>query len=125
MSYRRSGGCCFGRGGGGQGGPAYRWVAVWGGGGGGRGAGAAAGVDAVVDAVSGCRSLLVVDNCEHVLESARRVCDQLAGRAVGLRLLVTSRLPLDIGPECVWRVPPMAVPGEASGPVATEAVGLF
>ena len=35
-----------------------------------RGAQAAAGVDAVVDALRGCRSLLVVDNCEHVLESA-------------------------------------------------------
>jgi hypothetical protein len=37
-----------------------------------RGAGAAAGLDAVIEAVSGCRSLLVLDNCEHVLESARR-----------------------------------------------------
>ena len=90
-----------------------------------RGAQAAAGVDAVVDALQGCRSLLVVDNCEHVLESARRVCGQLAGRAAGLRLLVTSRIPLDIEPECVWRVPPMTVPGEANGPVATEAVTLF
>jgi predicted ATPase/DNA-binding CsgD family transcriptional regulator/tetratricopeptide (TPR) repeat protein len=90
-----------------------------------RGARAAAGLDAVADAVSGCRSLLVVDNCEHVLESARGVCDELAGRAAGLRVLVTSRIPLDIGPECVWRVPPMAVPGEGSGPVATVAVRLF
>ena len=37
-----------------------------------RGVGAAAGLDAVAEAVSGCRSLLVVDSCEHVLESARR-----------------------------------------------------
>ena len=90
-----------------------------------RGAQAAAGVDAVADAVSGCRSLLVIDNCEHVLESVRRACEQLAGRAAGLRLLVTSRIPLDIEPECVWRLPPMAVPGEAGGPVVTEAVTLF
>jgi len=81
-----------------------------------RGAQAAAGLDAVVDAVSGCRSLLVIDNCEHVLESARRACGQLAGRAADLRLLVTSRIPLDVEPECVWRVPPMAVPGEADRP---------
>jgi predicted ATPase len=90
-----------------------------------RGARAAAGVDAVVDVVSGRRSLLVVDNCEHVLDSARRVCDQLAGRATELRLLVTSRIPLDIEPECVWRTPPMPVPGEVGAPVATEAVTLF
>ena len=90
-----------------------------------RGARAAAGVGAVVDAVSGGLSLLVVDNCEHVLDSARRICGQLAGRATGLRLLATSRIPLDIEPECVWRTPPMAVPGQASGPTSTEAVTLF
>jgi predicted ATPase len=67
----------------------------------------------------------VIDNCEHVLESARRACDQLAGRAPGVRLLVTSRIPLDVEPECVWRVPPMAVPGEAGRAVVTEAVTLF
>jgi predicted ATPase len=69
--------------------------------------------------------LLVLDNCEHVLESARRACDQLSNRAADLRLLVTSRIPLDVEPECVWRVQPMAVPGEAGQPVATDAVTLF
>ena len=90
-----------------------------------RGAAAAAGLDAVAEAVSGGRSLLVLDNCEHVLESARRACDHLAGRAADLRVLVTSRIPLDIEPESVWRVQPMAVPGEADRPVETEAVTLF
>ena len=90
-----------------------------------RGAEAAAGLDAVIEAVSGCRSLLVLDNCEHVLEPARGACGQLAGRAADLRILVTSRIPLDIEPECVWRVQPMVVPGEAGHPVATEAVRLF
>ena len=90
-----------------------------------RGAAAAAGLDAVAEAVSGCRSLLVLDNCEHVLESARRACDHLAGRAADLRVLVTSRIPLEIEPESVWRVQPMALPGEAGLPVVTEAVTLF
>jgi len=82
-----------------------------------RGAEAAAGLDAVAEAVSGRRSLLVIDNCEHVLEPARRACGQLAGRAADLRVLATSRIPLDIEPECVWRVQPMAVPrrGRPSG----------
>lgn len=90
-----------------------------------RGAEAAAGLDAVAEAVSGRRSLLVIDNCEHVLEPVRRACGQLAGRAADLRVLATSRIPLDIEPECVWRVQPMAVPGETGPPVATEAVTLF
>lgn len=90
-----------------------------------RGAEAAAGLEAVAEAVSGRRSLLVMDNCEHVLESARRACGQLAGRAADLRVLATSRIPLDIEPECVWRVQPMAVPGEGGPAVATEAVTLF
>lgn len=91
-----------------------------------RGARAAVGLDAVVDVVSGRRSLLVVDNCEHVLAAARRVCGQLAGRVAGLRLLVTSRIPLGVEAECVWRVPPLAVPDEdAAGGTAGEAVALF
>ena len=90
-----------------------------------RGAGAAAGLDAVTEVVSGRRSLLVLDNCEHVLESARRACEQLAKRATDLRILVTGRIPLDVEPECVWRVQPMALPGEAGDPVATDAVTLF
>ena len=90
-----------------------------------RGAGAAAGLDAVTEAVSGRRSLLVLDNCEHVLESARRACDQLAKRATDLRVLVTSRIPLDVEPECVWRVQPMALPSEAGHLVPTDAVTLF
>ena len=90
-----------------------------------RGAEAAAGLGAVVEAVAGRPSLLVVDNCEHVLDSARRMCAQLAERAADLRVLVTSRIPLDVEPECVWRVQPMAVPAEAGRAVATEAVALF
>src|SRR5260370_33823890 len=86
-----------------------------------RGAQAAAGVDAVADAVSGWRSLLVIDNCEHVLESVRRACEQLAGRAAGLRLLVTSRIPRDIEPECGGRWRPMGGPGGARGPGVTGA----
>src|SRR5262252_7709345 len=91
-----------------------------------RGAGAAGGLDAVTEAVSGCRWLLVLDNCEHVLEPARRACDQLAGRAADLRILVTSRIPLDIGPESVWRVQPMALPGELvlAGSICRQAGGL-
>ena len=90
-----------------------------------RGEEAVAGLDAVTEAMSDGRSLLVLDNCEHVLEPARVACGQLAGRAAGLRILVTSRIPLDIEPECVWRVQPLALPGEADDPVATEAVRLF
>jgi predicted ATPase/DNA-binding CsgD family transcriptional regulator len=90
-----------------------------------RGVEAAAGLDAVAEAVSGRRSLLVIDNCEHVLEAARRACEQLAGRAANLRILATSRIPLDIGLECVWRVQPMPVPGEDGPAAATEAVTLF
>src|SRR5260370_36620063 len=59
-----------------------------------RGAAATAGVDAVAEAVSGVRSLLVLDNCEHVLGSARRGCDHLAGRGAGLPGLGTRRVPL-------------------------------
>jgi predicted ATPase/DNA-binding SARP family transcriptional activator len=54
--------------------------------------------------------LLVVDNCEHVIaDAARTVADLVAG-APGLRVLATSREPLAIRGERVYRVPSLDVP---------------
>jgi non-specific serine/threonine protein kinase len=56
------------------------------------------------------RLLLVLDNCEHVVEGAARLADLLLGRCPQLAILATSREPLDIDGEHVWQVPPLEVP---------------
>ena len=67
-------------------------------------------VETLVDALQSSAVLLVLDNCEHVLESCANLAEILLQACVRLRLLVTSRAPLDIAGETVWRVPSLAVP---------------
>jgi predicted ATPase/DNA-binding SARP family transcriptional activator len=59
--------------------------------------------------------LLVLDNCEHVLEAAAELVEVLVPFCPALRVLVTSRARLDVSGECVWAVPPLPVP--SVGPV--------
>jgi predicted ATPase/DNA-binding CsgD family transcriptional regulator len=66
----------------------------------------------------GSPSLLVVDNCEQVVAGAARLVAELLARAPALRVIVTSRQPLGISGEQVWRVPGLAIDGDG-------AVALF
>jgi DNA-binding SARP family transcriptional activator len=49
--------------------------------------------------------LLVLDNCEHVLDAARELVEDLFAGCPNVSLLATSREPLGIDGECVWRLP--------------------
>lgn len=55
-------------------------------------------------AVAGRRCLIVLDNCEHVIDDAAALAATLLREAPGARLLATSREPLRIGGEGVWTV---------------------
>jgi transcriptional regulator with XRE-family HTH domain len=73
--------------------------------------------------------LLVIDNCEHLLLSCARVAEAMLQACPRLRILVTSREPLRIGAEVVWRVPSLTLP-TGDLPVldelaTSEAVRLF
>jgi non-specific serine/threonine protein kinase len=61
------------------------------------------------------RTLLVVDNCEHVVQASAELVKALLGTCPALRVLCTSREPLGVDGEFTYRVPPLAVPprGEA------------
>ena len=61
------------------------------------------------------RLLMVIDNCEHILESSPLFADWLA-QAPGLKLLCTSRVPLDIYGEHEWPLAPLPVPDLAEPP---------
>ncbi len=71
--------------------------------------------------------LLVLDNCEHVLGAAARLCADLAAACDDLRILATSREALRITDEARYRLGPLAVPDpdDPAGPSVTEAVALF
>jgi predicted ATPase/DNA-binding SARP family transcriptional activator len=54
--------------------------------------------------------LLVLDNCEHLLEASAQVVRHLLRECAGVRVLATSREPLGITGEAAWAVPALAVP---------------
>ncbi|WP_412519364.1 tetratricopeptide repeat protein [Actinomadura madurae] len=59
------------------------------------------------DALRGERTLLVLDNCEHVAEPVARLAAVLLRDVPALRVLATSREPLAIRGERLWTVPPL------------------
>ncbi|GAA2796325.1 AfsR/SARP family transcriptional regulator [Crossiella cryophila] len=71
--------------------------------------------------------LLVLDNCEHVLEPVAALVAALLAAAPGLRVLITSHEALDIPGEVVRPVPPLAVPDQPDPALAARAgaVELF
>jgi transcriptional regulator with XRE-family HTH domain len=72
--------------------------------------------------------LLVLDNCEHLLDACADLAGALLASAPGLRVLATSREPLGVPGEAACPVPPLALPAERADAVAiadTPAVRLF
>lgn len=67
--------------------------------------------------------LVVIDNCEHVVDGARDVATTLLAAAPGLRVMATSRMPLRATGEHVWSVPPMTVEHADAAP--PDAILLF
>ncbi|MFI7221987.1 BTAD domain-containing putative transcriptional regulator [Nonomuraea angiospora] len=73
------------------------------------------------------RMLLVLDNCEHVVEQVAELAEALLRACPNLRILATSREPLAVAGEVLWSVPPLDVPGSADLAVMarSDAVRLF
>jgi predicted ATPase len=70
----------------------------------------------VVDFLCGRSTLVLLDNCEHLVESAAHVAQDLLEFCPTLRILATSREALGVPSEVTWPVPPLAL---------GEAVALF
>jgi predicted ATPase len=69
----------------------------------------------LIAAIREREALLILDNCEHVIESAAGFAYRLLGECPWLRILATSREPLGITGEALWLVEPLALPeGDAS-----------
>ena len=67
-------------------------------------------VEAAIDVLSSRTLLLVLDNCEHVLAATATLCDTLLRSAPKLTIVATSREPLRVPGEVVFRVPSLDIP---------------
>jgi predicted ATPase/DNA-binding SARP family transcriptional activator len=66
--------------------------------------------DRLISAIRDREALLILDNCEHVIESAATFAHRALGECRRLRILATSREPLGITGEALWLVEPLALP---------------
>ena len=75
----------------------------------------------IAQALSGRRLLVVLDNCEHVLDAAADLVEAILARASTVKVIATSREGLRLGAEHLWAVPSLAL----GGGVTSAAVELF
>jgi predicted ATPase/DNA-binding CsgD family transcriptional regulator len=82
--------------------------------------------DVVADELRRGRTLLVLDNCEHLLDAAAAFTERLLTSCPGLTVLTTSRERLGVPGERTIRVPPLSlVSADTGGPLGSEAEALF
>lgn len=94
----------------------------------GLGVGGPAAIDAVLSLLAPTRALLVIDNCEHVVDAVATFVERVVAAGPGVRVLATSREALAVAGETQVAVAPLAVPAETDDPAtaaATPAVRLF
>jgi predicted ATPase/DNA-binding winged helix-turn-helix (wHTH) protein len=68
--------------------------------------------------------LLVLDNCEHVIEAAAALAVEVLNAAPSVQILATSREPLRVENEQVHRLPPLESPPTSAGLTAAAALGF-
>ena len=87
-------------------------------------------LDTLAGALGARQVLVLLDNCEHLVDACATLCQRLLAGCPGVRVVATSQEPLRIPQEAVWQVAPLAVPPPGGGPAAAElggyeAVALF
>jgi predicted ATPase/class 3 adenylate cyclase/tetratricopeptide (TPR) repeat protein len=86
-------------------------------------------LEALLDALALQDVLIVVDNCEHLIDGCAKTAEAIVRRCPRVHLLATSREPLGVGGESIYRVPSLSLPGPGeAGPPApgsSDAVALF
>jgi predicted ATPase/DNA-binding CsgD family transcriptional regulator len=83
--------------------------------------------EALARVLAGQQLLLVLDNCEHVIGAAARLCAGLLAACDDVRVLATSREPLAVAGEARYRLGPLTLPGpgDGAGAAGGESVALF
>ena len=81
-------------------------------------------LDRLCGALAGREAVLVLDNCEQVVEAAAQLVERVLADCERVRILATSREPLRIGGETLWVVSPLAIPPATSSASATPTTGI-
>lgn len=68
--------------------------------------------------------LLILDNCEHLIEECALLAQRLLESCANLRILATSREPLQVSGEVTWAVPPLSLP-DPDGVVDAEQLARY
>lgn len=71
-------------------------------------------MDRLIAAIRDRETLLILDNCEHVIEAAAAFAHRILGECRRLRILATSREPLGITGEALWQVEPLTLPADGA-----------
>jgi predicted ATPase/DNA-binding CsgD family transcriptional regulator len=79
--------------------------------------------DTLVEALRAKRTLLVLDNCEHLVDGVARLADTLLNASLHLKVIATSRESLNVEGELNWVVPSLSVPSLERLPPAGELEG--
>lgn len=85
-------------------------------------------LESLISALSGRHSLILLDNCEHLLAASAALSLAILQACANVRLLTTSLLPLGLPAEQVWPVPPLSlvVPPQAASPSSEpDAIRFF
>jgi predicted ATPase/class 3 adenylate cyclase len=86
-------------------------------------------IDTLLQFAKPKRLLLLLDNCEHLVEACAEIAAQVLSACPGIRVLATSQQKLGLLEEAVWTVPPLRVPDprvDTAGPLTRfESVRLF
>jgi len=84
--------------------------------------------DALVRTLQGTKTLIILDNCEHLVRACADAVSVLLRTGEHVRILATSREPLGLPGESTWRVPSLSLPDGATSVEevsACEAIQLF
>jgi predicted ATPase/class 3 adenylate cyclase len=81
-------------------------------------------LETIVSALRPRQLLVVLDNCEHVVDACAQVVETLLVACDGLKVLATSREPLGVAGECIWRIPPLPAP-ERTGELPVEVLAQY
>ncbi len=82
----------------------------------------------LIAAIRDREALLILDNCEHVIDATATFAHRVLGACSRLRVLATSREPLGITGEALWLVEPLALPEDGADPTmiaSSPAVALL